>query len=242
MIIDLTAEHEGDEAIELSDPWWEEVFNGDAAEVLPLYENCIGCSDCEPGCSNSRQSGWGQSSGASDHSACDDDESDWSESQMNTCDQASGVDDDELPSSGQQTPNSIQAPIDENLYEQIENPQPVHEFGNIILVQIEQFKNHFDNRDRELHSRLDTFDRKLQQLDDRVRQIYVQLDAHDGAIHLGLDRQRLAIEEIARDLRHQIQTADNSIGRLHDLTREQIRERRLMFEAVYAMVFPIFYP
>ncbi|XP_065124222.2 uncharacterized protein [Paramisgurnus dabryanus] len=250
-IIDLTIEH-GEDVIELSDPLREEEeeeeegVNGEAAEVLQLYENCPGCSECEPGHSTSQQNGWDRSSWASEHSANGDDAEDWSESQMNAWDQASWSDDNGLPSSGHQTPNSIQPSVDEDnaesLSERVEIPQLFHDFGNRLLAQIEEFKNHFDIRDTELHSRLDTFNRKLHELDNRVQQIYVQLDTHDTAIHTGLDRQRAAIEEIAHDLRHQIQTAEHSFGRLHDLTFEQMRERRLMFEAVYAMVLPIFYP
>nr|XP_055049594.1 uncharacterized protein LOC129435161 [Misgurnus anguillicaudatus] len=254
-IIDLTNEHE-EEVIELSDPLWEEGFNGDAAEVLPRYENCLGCNDCEPGCSTSQQNGWDRTSWASEHSANADDEADWSRSQIKAWDQASWSGDNGLPSSGQQTPNSIQPSVDENnawdqaswssynglpasgqqtpnsiqpsvdenndeSLEQVENPQLFHEFDNRILARIEEFNN-------QLHSRLDTFDHQLRELDNRVRQIYGQLDTHDT----GLDRQRATIEEIAHDLRHQIQTAENSFRRLHDLTFEQMRERRLMFEAV----------
>nr|XP_055076515.1 uncharacterized protein LOC129455780 isoform X2 [Misgurnus anguillicaudatus] len=260
VVIDLTAEHDGDEVIDLSDPLQEEGFNGDAAEVLPLYENCLGRSDCEPGCSTSQHNGWVQSepgcstsqhngwvqsSWASDHSACADDEADWSGSPINAWDQASWSGDNSLPSSGQQTPNTIQPSIDENnAWDQdslpssgqqtpnsIQLPVDENNDGNLELAQIEQ-----------LHIRLDAFDRRLNALEDLMRQVYGQQGAHDGAFHLGLDRQRLAIEEIAHDLRQQIQNAENSINRLHDLTFEQMRERRLMFEAVYAMVFPIFYP
>nr|XP_055049504.1 uncharacterized protein LOC129434989 [Misgurnus anguillicaudatus] len=290
-IIDLTIEHE-EEVIELSDPLWEEGFNGDEAEVLPLYENCLGCNECEPGCSTSQQNGWDRTSGASEHSAnADDDEADWSRSQINAWDQASWSSYNGLPASGQQTPNSIRPSVDENnewdqaswssyigspasgqqtpnsirpsvdennswdqaswssynglpasgqqtpnsiqpsddenndeSLEQVENPQLFHEFENRILARIEELSN-------QLHSRLDTFDHQL-------RQIYGQHDSH-GA---GLDRQHATIEEIAHDLRHQIQAAENSFRRLHDLTFEQMRERQLMFEAVCAMFFPIFYP
>ncbi|XP_073723489.1 uncharacterized protein [Misgurnus anguillicaudatus] len=246
-VIDLTAEHDGDEVIDLSDPLQEEEFNGDAAEVLPPYENCLGRSDCEPGCSTSQHNGWVQSSWASDHSACadDDDEADWSGSPINAWGQASWSGDNSLPSSGQQTPNTIQPSIHENnAWDQdslpssgqqtpnsIQLPVDENNDGNLELAQIEQ-----------LHIRLDAFDRRLNALEDRMRQVYGQQGAHDGAFHLGLDRQRLAIEETAHDPRQQIQNAENSMNRLHDLTFEQMRERRLMFEAVYAMVFPIFYP
>ncbi|XP_055056413.2 uncharacterized protein [Misgurnus anguillicaudatus] len=203
---DLTVEHEGDKLIDLSDPLQEEGFGVDAAEVLPLYENCLGCSDCEPGCSTSRQNGCGRSSWAGDRSACADDEADWSKSQMNACDQASWADDNGLPSSGQQTPNTTHPSVDENNDESSkkilkENPQLVHEFRNRILAQYEEIKKYLDNCERELHRRFDTFDRKLQELNDRLCQIYVLLDAHDGAVQTSLDRQRSAIEEIAHLLR-----------------------------------------